>query len=50
MIPGVIADARDQSDLAAVATKIGKALDESFHVNATELHSSQHRHQRVSGG
>jgi len=36
----LIADARDQSDLAAVATKIGKALDESFHVNATELHSS----------
>jgi diguanylate cyclase (GGDEF)-like protein len=36
----LIADTRDQADLAAVATKIGKALGESFRVNAAEVHTS----------
>jgi predicted signal transduction protein with EAL and GGDEF domain len=36
----LIADSRDQSDLAAVAARIGKALGESFHVNATEVHTT----------
>ncbi|HEY2782300.1 MAG TPA: EAL domain-containing protein [Steroidobacteraceae bacterium] len=36
----LIADTRDQSDLAAVATKIGKALAESFSINATEMHTT----------
>jgi diguanylate cyclase (GGDEF)-like protein len=36
----LIADTRDQSDLAAVATKIGKALSEPFRVNEVEMHTS----------
>jgi diguanylate cyclase (GGDEF)-like protein len=36
----LIADTRDQSDLAAVAVKIGKALSEPFLINAAEVHSS----------
>jgi diguanylate cyclase (GGDEF)-like protein len=36
----LIADTRDQSDLAAVATKISKALGESFRVNGAEVHTS----------
>jgi diguanylate cyclase (GGDEF)-like protein len=36
----LIADTRDQSDLAAVAAKIGKALGEPLNVNGTELHTS----------
>jgi diguanylate cyclase (GGDEF)-like protein len=36
----LIADARDQSDLAAVATKIGKVLGEPFRVGSAELHTS----------
>ncbi|HWJ35585.1 MAG TPA: EAL domain-containing protein [Steroidobacteraceae bacterium] len=36
----LIADTRDQADLAAVATQIGKALGEPFLVNAAEVHTS----------
>ncbi len=36
----LIADTRDQADLAAVATKINAALGESFRVNAAEVHTS----------
>jgi diguanylate cyclase (GGDEF)-like protein len=36
----LIADTRDQSDLAAVAAKIGKALGEPFHIGSAELHTS----------
>ncbi|HEX4152635.1 MAG TPA: EAL domain-containing protein, partial [Steroidobacteraceae bacterium] len=36
----LIADTRDQSDLAAVAGKIGEALGESFHIDATEVHTT----------
>src|SRR6202049_3436962 len=36
----LIADTRDQSDLGAVATKIGKVLGEPFLIDATEVHSS----------
>jgi diguanylate cyclase (GGDEF)-like protein len=36
----LIADTRDQSDLAAVAAKIGEALDEPFRVGSAELHTS----------
>ena len=36
----LIADTRDQSDLAAVATKINAALGESFRLNAAEVHTS----------
>jgi diguanylate cyclase len=36
----LIADTRDQSDLAAVAAKIGKALGEPLSVGSAELHTS----------
>jgi diguanylate cyclase (GGDEF)-like protein len=36
----LIADAHDQSDLAAAAAKIGKALGEPFRVGSAELHTS----------
>jgi diguanylate cyclase (GGDEF)-like protein len=36
----LIADACDQSDLAAVAGRMGKALSEPFRVNAAEVHTS----------
>ena len=36
----LIADTRDQSDLAAVAAKICKALGEPFRVGSAELHTS----------
>ena len=36
----LIADTRDQSDLAAVATKIGQALGEPFRVKSAEVHTS----------
>jgi diguanylate cyclase len=36
----LIADTRDQSELAAVAAKIGTALSEPFRVGSAELHTS----------
>jgi diguanylate cyclase len=36
----LIADTRNQSDLAAVAAKVGKALGEPFRVGSAELHTS----------
>jgi diguanylate cyclase (GGDEF)-like protein len=36
----LIADTRDKSDLAALATKIGKVLGEPFRIDAAEVHSS----------
>jgi diguanylate cyclase len=36
----LIADTRDQSDLATVAAKIGKSLAEPFRVGSAELHTS----------
>jgi diguanylate cyclase (GGDEF)-like protein len=36
----LIADTRGESDLAALAAKIGKAVAEPFRINATEVHTS----------
>jgi diguanylate cyclase (GGDEF)-like protein len=36
----LIADTRDQSDLSALAAKIGKALGEPLHIKATEVHTT----------